>query len=147
MISGRAGQPQKRRLEESGKAHVLLIHEEPDGLVYNSMLLQRLGCEVLPCWSYADGVQDLDREPWDFVLVSQGSRAFEGRCILEHARDLNRKVPILVLAPSHDMHCYLDAMQLGAVDYLEEPVSSTEMRRVLDTYLPTRLPSPPGSQP
>lgn len=140
-------QPQGRSLQPGDKAHVLLIYEEPDGLVYNSMLLQRLGCEVLPCWSYTDGLQDMDRESWDFIVVSQGTRAFDGRCILEHATDLNRKVPILVLASSHDMHCYLEAMQLGAVDYLEEPVSFYEMKRVLDSYLPMRLPPVPGSQP
>lgn len=147
MISEQIGQPQRRSLLEGGKAHVLLIHEDPDGLVYNSMLLQRLRCEVLPCWSFADGVQGVGRESWDFIVVSQGSRFFEGRCILEHSTGLKRKVPILVLAPSYDMECYLEAMQLGAVDYLEEPVSFSEMKRVLDTYLPMQLPPFPGSEP
>jgi DNA-binding NtrC family response regulator len=134
-----AEQPHERGSAEGLKARVLLIDEAPDDLVYNSVLLQSLGCEVFACWSYADGEQEVGKGSWDMVVVSQGSGAFEGHRVLEHATNIGRKIPILVLAPSHDMHCYLEAMQLGAVDYLEEPVSASEMRRVLDTHLPVRL--------
>jgi DNA-binding NtrC family response regulator len=115
---------------------VLLVDEAPDDLACNSALLQALGCEVFACCSYVDGVRQLDSESWDIVVVSQGSRAFEGRCVLERATVIDRKLPVLVLTPFHDMHCYLEAMQLGAVDYLEEPISQREMRRALDTHLP-----------
>jgi FixJ family two-component response regulator len=33
------------------------------------------------------------------------------------------------------MGCYLQAMHLGAVDYLEEPVSVPEMVRAVTTHL------------
>jgi DNA-binding response OmpR family regulator len=39
------------------------------------------------------------------------------------------------------MSCYTDAMQIGAVDYLEEPVSPPELARVVRTHLPA-LPIP-----
>ena len=121
---------------EGGKVRVLLVDEAPDDLAYNSALLQALGCEVLACCSYVEGVRQLDSASWDIVVVSQGSRAFEGRRVLERATVINRKLPVLVLSPFHDMHCYLEAMQLGAVDYLEEPISQREMSRALDTHLP-----------
>jgi FixJ family two-component response regulator len=41
--------------------------------------------------------------------------------VLERAAELNLKAPILVVARCMDIHCYLDAMELGAVDYLERP--------------------------
>lgn len=132
---------------QGNKVRVLLIDEDPDGLVYNSTLLQSLGCEVWACWSYADGVQDLQEESWDIVVVSQGSPAFEGRCILERASTTGCKIPVFVLAPSLDTHCYLEAMQLGAADYLEEPVSASEMRSILDTYGPVRIPPASSGQP
>jgi hypothetical protein len=33
-----------------------------------------------------------------------------------------------------DMGCYLEAMQLGAVNYLVEPLTVSETRRVLENY-------------
>jgi len=33
------------------------------------------------------------------------------------------------------MNCYLEAMQLGAVDYLMKPVSPEQIARVLETHM------------
>ncbi len=135
MRFGTTERVETSRSTDKSIVRVLLIDETPDDLIYHSVLLQGLGCEVFACWSYADGVQQLGSEPWDIVVVSQGSRAFEGRAVLERATAIDRKLPVLVLTPFHDMHCYLEAMQLGAVDYLEGPISQREMRRVLETHM------------
>jgi DNA-binding NtrC family response regulator len=78
----------------------------------------------------------LGSEVFDFVMVSQGSRNFEGRCVVERATEIDRRVPVLVVARCLDMGCYLEAMQLGAVDYLAEPVTVSEIRRVLRNHPP-----------
>ena len=129
-----AKRPQKWESAQRGKVRALLVDEAPDDMSYNSGLLRVLGCEVFMCCSYGDGVRKLESEWWDIVVVGQGSPAFEGRRVLERAISIDRKLPVLVLAPFHDMNCYLEAMQLGAVDYLEQPVSPCEMRRVLETH-------------
>jgi DNA-binding NtrC family response regulator len=56
--------------------------------------------------------------------------------VLERSLQLHPNVPVLVIARVLDMHCYLEAMDLGASDYLERPdpqdmlwVLDTEMRR------------------
>jgi FixJ family two-component response regulator len=69
-------------------------------------------------------------------MVSQGSRSFEGRCVVERAIEIDRRLPVLVVARCLDMGCYSDAMQLGAVDYLAEPVSVSEVGRVLGNHPP-----------
>ncbi len=66
--------------------------------------------------------------------MSQGSRTFEDRCVLELTKSIGRKLPIFVLAPFPGMGRYLEAMHLGAVDYLEVSVSSGEMRRVPEAH-------------
>jgi len=45
--------------------------------------------------------------------------------------------PVVVMARCLDMTCYLEAMQLGAADYLAEPVTFSEMERVLRNHRPT----------
>jgi DNA-binding NtrC family response regulator len=74
----------------------------------------------------------------DFVVVSQGSPAFEGRCILQRAIEKDRHTPVLVLARSVDMNCYLEAMQLGAFDYLEKPISATEILKLVAAHIRSR---------
>ena len=41
------------------------------------------------------------------------------------------------LARCLDITCYLEAMQLGAADYLADPITSAEMERVLRNHWPT----------
>ncbi len=80
----------------------------------------------------------LDKETYDFVVVSQGSRAFEGRFLLERVMTVDRRTPVLVLTRSVDMYCYMEAMQLGAVDYLEKPLPPAEIVRIVETHLRPR---------
>ena len=113
------------------KATVLLVDEDPGDLHYYGVILQELGYRVRGCKSYEEGADVLGSEALDFIIVSQGSPNFEGRAVLERAVKVNRRLPVLVVARCLDMGCYLEAMQLGAVDYLVEPLTVSEIGRVL----------------
>jgi two-component system C4-dicarboxylate transport response regulator DctD len=117
------------------RGRVLLVDEQPGDLEDCRATLQAQRFEVRTCCSYAEGLRCLDTEVFDFLIVSQGSHAFEGRCVLEHAVEIDRGLPALVVARHHDMGCYLEAMQLGAVDYVEKPLSAAEMVRMVETHL------------
>jgi DNA-binding NtrC family response regulator len=114
---------------------VLMVMDEPESLSHHSDLLWALGYEVLACDSYSHGLAILQREAFDFVTVGQGGMAFEGKGVVMRSLEIDRSIPVLVLAQNSDMENYLEAMQLGAVDYLEMPVPSEEFMRVLRTHL------------
>jgi DNA-binding NtrC family response regulator len=100
---------------------VLLVFEEPQDLEHYGSILCTLGYSIRMCNSVAEGIKALETEDFSLVLVSQGTPAFEGRQVLERSLQLHPNVPVLVIARVLDMHCYLDAMDLGAIDYLERP--------------------------
>lgn len=114
---------------------VLIVMDEPGNLGYHSNLLRTLGYEVLACDSYGQGLGMLQREAFDLVTVGQGGRNFAGKKVVMRALEIDRKTPVLVLARTSDMENYLEAMQLGAVDYLEMPVPPEELARVLRTHI------------
>ena len=70
-----------------------------------------------------------------FLRPTRGEILFEGKDVVMRALELNRSIPVLVLARNSDMENYLEAMQLGAADYLEMPVAPEEFMRVLRTHL------------
>jgi DNA-binding NtrC family response regulator len=119
------------------RGRALLVNEDPDALRRYGNILQGWGYQVRAYPSYQEGMRCMGSEEFDFIMVSQGSRNFEGRCVLERASELNRRTPVLVIARCLDMACYLEAMQLGAVDYLAEPVTTSEMVRVLRSHRKT----------
>lgn len=114
---------------------VLVIEDDPRDRAFYCRVLQGHGFEVDACGSVAEGVRLLERDHYDFVLLEQGSHAFEGRLILERVLAIDRYLPTVVLTRCVDMECYLEAMQMGAVDYLEKPLSELEVLRVVETHL------------
>ena len=114
---------------------VLLVDEEAGDLRILRLTLEGQGFEVFSCTSYDAAILCLESEPFDFVVVSQGTRAFEGRSVLDRAIQLDRRRPVLVLPRCIDMRCYLEAMQLGAIDYLEKPIPPLELLRFVQTHV------------
>jgi len=99
-------------------ATVLLMFEKPQDLETYGSILGALGYRILLCSSTDEAIQALENVEVSFVIVSQGTHAFEGRRVLERSLQLHPNVPVLVIARTLDMQCYLEAMDLGASDYL-----------------------------
>ncbi|MGD0695381.1 MAG: hypothetical protein ABSB82_11070 [Terriglobia bacterium] len=115
---------------------VLLVCDDLREFSSYGGILSALGHEIVMCGSYEEGARRVETEDFDFAIVNQGSASFEGRCVLERAAEMHRNTPIVVVARCRDTHCYLEAMELGAVDYLERPkpedigwVLKTQLRR------------------
>ncbi len=130
------------------RSRILLIDEDLEDLEYHARVLEGQGHEVFATGSYGRGAELAESGDYDFVMVGQGSPAFEGKIVLERIKDIRQQsrllsptpwdTPVLVLAHTLDMGCYLEAMQLGAADYVEKPVRPTEMRRILKAHLQPR---------
>jgi DNA-binding NtrC family response regulator len=72
----------------------------------------------------------------DFVLLNQGSPRLDWRGVLEQAIAIDKRTPVLVVTRCIDIPSYLDAMQLGAIDYVEEPLKPSEVVRLVEAHLP-----------
>lgn len=115
---------------------VLLVCDGIQEFLFYRGILSDLGYVFVICGCYEEGARRVATEDFDFAIVSQGGESFEGRCVLERAAELHRDIPIIIVTHCLDTHCYLEAMELGAVDYLERPgpsdlgwVLETELRR------------------
>lgn len=117
------------------KGGVLVVDEDRGDLAYYRSILQRAGWTVVTSSSYLEALDYLKSESFDLLVLSQGSCSFEGRLVLERALMMDRKRPVLVVARSLDMGCYLEAMRLGAADYLEGPVPETELIRATEAFV------------
>jgi DNA-binding NtrC family response regulator len=115
---------------------VLLVGEDSEHLEHIRRITQGMGYSIHACNSYAEGIRQLESGAFEFIIVGQGSRFFEGRCVVERAIKINRRLPVVVVARQLEMECYLEAMQLGAIDYVAGPSVAAEIGRVLHNHLP-----------
>jgi two-component system response regulator (stage 0 sporulation protein F) len=138
MTNPSLGNSSRREEATVPKAKLLVVDEDLRDMCEYSGMLRERGYDVHGVCSYAEGAACLNRESVDLVIVSQGSPAFEGRGVLERAIKKGRHIPVLVLARSVEMGCYLEAMELGAFDYLEKPVSASQFLKLVATHLHNR---------
>jgi two-component system, NtrC family, C4-dicarboxylate transport response regulator DctD len=113
---------------------VLLVDEQCGELGCLVETLREHGCEVYSCTRYEEGLRQLESRFFDFVVVCQGGPQFKGKPIVQRAIEIDRRTPILVVTGCLDMQCYLEAMQLGALDYLERPLVPEEIARLVETH-------------
>ena len=59
--------------------------------------------------------------------------------MLERAIEKDRRTPVLVFTRSVHMPSYLEAIQMGAVDYLEKPLFPSEIGELVAKHLRTNL--------
>jgi DNA-binding NtrC family response regulator len=125
----------EKHYESTPGGTVLLVDEDFEYLEHLRRITQGMGYSVHACNSYAEGIRQLESGAFKFIVVGQGSRSFEGRCVVERAIKINRQLPVVVVARQLEMECYLEAMQLGAVDYVTDPSVGAEIARVLRNHL------------
>ena len=97
-----------------------MVDENAEDLHAYAEVLRRQGCDVRACGSFHEGRDCLEAGSFDLVIVSQGSH----------------EVPVVVVATSVDIQAYLDAMQLGARDYIEKPLSASQLVDMVRRFPP-----------
>jgi DNA-binding response OmpR family regulator len=125
----------KSNFHRSSKIRTLLVDEDPSDIRYYYGMLRALGHEVVIAGSYSEGLSLLEQESFDMVIVGQGSPAFEGREIVGRAIEINSETPVLVVARTLDIDCYLEALEMGAAEYLERCAAPRDFMRAVDAHL------------
>lgn len=120
------------------RGRILLVDEDEKDLKHFTTLLGRMGYSVRAFLKHREAEECLEHEHFDFVIVSQGSPAFETRDLVQLTLARDRHKPVVVLTRCLEMKCYLEAMQLGAADYLEKPLAPTELERLVTTHFKPR---------
>ena len=120
------------------RGRILLVEEDEKDLKHFTTLLGRMGYSVQAFMNYREAEGCLEHEHFDCVIVSQGSPAFETHDLVQLTLARDRHTPVVVLARCLEMNCYLEAMQLGAVDYLEKPLAPAELEHLISTHCQPR---------
>ena len=118
---------QSRRL--SAPFRILLV--EDDGAIVR-LLTKVLGdqeMEVVSCSTGAEGLEALDRQPWDICLLDRGLPDLDGieicRQIKGEARFDARQV--IMLSAYDSLAARVEALNLGADDYITKPFHPAEV--------------------
>lgn len=118
---------------------VLVFDQDIIDLARHSEPFEAHGFEVHKCMSVETAMRCIEREDFDFALVDQGSSSFEGIRVIRHLVRYNLPTPFVVIACCTDALCHQKALALGAMDYLEKPISSADIDWMIEKYLASSL--------
>jgi two-component system response regulator AtoC len=117
----------------------ILIVEDRDSL--RRMLAAALSQEGYEVASAADGqagIRLLAAQPFDFVLTDLKLPDVSGLRVLEASRAAQPRVPVVVLTGYGTVGAAVEAMKLGAYDFLEKPLELDDLSRLIEQALGER---------
>ncbi|NJL26416.1 MAG: sigma-54-dependent Fis family transcriptional regulator [Thermoanaerobaculia bacterium] len=117
-------------------ARRLLVVEDRDSL--RRMMQRALGEEgydVVTAATGEEGVEALEQGRFDLVLTDLRLPGISGLDVLERCRARWAQVPVVVLTAFGNVSTAVEAMKLGAADFLEKPVEIDDLSRLVGRLL------------
>ncbi len=116
------------------KKRVLLIDDEARVRTSLKMVLEP-NYEILQAADAQEGLEAFRKEGPDLVLLDVILPGTDGLAVLETLRSESRMTPVIMLTGTKSVKTAVDAMKLGAADYLSKPFDVEELRIVVDRAL------------
>jgi len=111
---------------------VLIVDDEENARIGLKKLLSREGYQVDAVANGFEALEHLDRDTVDLVITDINMPEMNGLVFL---RELNRSHPttsVIMVTAYGGVESYLEAMNLGAFEYLNKPVKLDELRAVMN---------------
>jgi DNA-binding response OmpR family regulator len=121
------------RLEQNSKrpagegSRILVIDDEEVIHVSLKRILGRQGHHVDAVLGATEGLQLLERERYDLVITDLMMPDINGIQLLERVRDAGLNVPVLMITGYPSIRTAVQALRLGAADYLAKPFTRQEL--------------------
>lgn len=124
------------RLHAAPRATLAIVEDDP--------ALREVLCETAESAGYrvlghADGtacLDTLDREQVDLVLTDLQMAPMDGLSLLREIRRRTRDLPVVLMTAHGTIQSAIDAMRIGATDYLVKPFEAEVLMAGLDQWLP-----------
>lgn len=120
----------------AGNRKVLLIDDDPDYLTILRMAIRGLtGVDTATAGSAEEGLERLHDDAFDLVLTDLHLPGRSGIEFIGVARERGFRGPILVLTAHGSVSAAVEALKLGAADYLQKPVEPERLKALVSTLL------------
>lgn len=109
-------------MSEQLKARVLLVDDEEDFLKMLSDRLKVRGLRVNTVSSGEDAVSKAEEHEYDAIIVDLSMPGIDGLETIKRIKAINPTAEVIMLTGHGSVESGVEAMKLGAGDYLQKPV-------------------------
>ena len=115
----------------SSKATVLIVDDET-GVRESVRMVLKDSYEAIPLESGEKALEWLESEPAHLILLDILMPGMDGLEVLERIRERDQFVPVVMLTATKTVKTAVNAMKLGAFDYITKPFDVEELRVVVE---------------
>ncbi|MYC82543.1 MAG: response regulator, partial [Acidobacteria bacterium] len=128
--------------------HIAVIDDERESLAAISRALRRVGYRVDSYEDSQAAMAQLDRfKQFDLVITDLKMPRVSGMELLRAVRSVNPEAGVLMVTGHGTVETAVEAMRLGADDYILKPLDLFELRDRVRQILESRAPGAPGRDP
>ncbi len=112
------------------QGRILFVDDDPSLRTVVSIALSRDGHNVQPAGSGEEALELFTRENYELVIQDVRMPGMNGLELLKRLRDLKPLVPVVVMTAFSTWDIAVEAMRLGAFDYLKKPFDNDALRNL-----------------
>jgi diguanylate cyclase (GGDEF)-like protein len=120
------------------QARILAVDDQLYFRVYLEDLLRELGYAVTTAATGAEALAQLEAARFDLVLTDLVMPGMDGSELVQRVKERFPSQEIVVITSVGDVKTAVDAMKLGATDYLLKPLDRAALTRALDAIFERR---------
>lgn len=103
------------------KDKVLLVDDEPDFIKFLSARMKARGVDVETAQNGEEALSKVKAKNYDVIFLDLAMPGLDGIQTLKQLREVNSEVQIIMLSGHGNVRKTVEALKLGAVDFLEKP--------------------------
>ncbi|MBN2531071.1 MAG: sigma-54-dependent Fis family transcriptional regulator [Deltaproteobacteria bacterium] len=119
-------------------AHILVVDDQKNMRATLSIMLRSAGHDVAEAKDGQDACDAVDDESYDLVITDLRMGKVDGIDVLRHVREASPLTEIIVMTAYGTIETAVEAMRLGAWDYIQKPFSEDELFIKVDKALERR---------
>ena len=121
--------------ERAGLPHVLIVDDEPSQARIIAAQLTQQNYHATPVFSADEALEIMEREIVDLVITDLRMPKIDGLGLLQRLREEHSGVPVIMLTAHGSIETAVEAIRLGAVDYLQKPTERLELLQRVELAL------------
>ena len=117
------------------KAHLLIVDDEANTLASMSRAFRLAGHEATVCDNAAKALELAKAQKYDLILSDVVMPGTDGLTLLEELKKQGVTAPVVMMSGQAHIEMAVRATRLGALDFLEKPISSDKLMLTVENAL------------
>ena len=117
------------------KAHLLIVDDEANTLASLARAFRLAGHEATLCDNAGKALELAKTQRFDLILSDVAMPGKSGLTLLEELKTQGVTVPVVMMSGQADIEMAVRATRLGALDFLEKPISTEKLLLTVDNAL------------